>query len=76
MSDEWIKTLVDRRGVKFTTQEVHEKAFLTAQIQGNRVVYSIMLTIAKNRLVVKKHRMPIVASLPLDATSVSFTFQL
>ena len=47
MSDEWIKTLADRRRVKFTTQELDEKAFLTAQIEGNKVVYSIILTNAK-----------------------------
>jgi hypothetical protein len=34
--------------VKFTTQELDEKAFLTAQIEGNKVVYSIILTNAKN----------------------------
>ena len=50
MSDEWIKTLADRRRVKFTTQELDEKAFLTAQIEGNKVVYSIILTHAKNPL--------------------------
>jgi len=37
MSDEWIKTLADRRRVKFTNQELDEKAFLTAQIEGNKV---------------------------------------
>jgi len=36
MSDEWIKTLTDRRKVKFTNQELDEKAFLTAQIEGNK----------------------------------------
>jgi hypothetical protein len=35
--------------VKFTTQEL-EKAFLTAQVEGSRVVYSIILTNAKNPL--------------------------
>jgi hypothetical protein len=50
MSDEWIKTLADRRRVKFTNQELDEKAFLTAQIEGNKVVYSIVLTDAKNPL--------------------------
>ena len=34
MSDEWIKTLADRRRVKFTNQELDEKAFLTAQVEG------------------------------------------
>jgi hypothetical protein len=50
MSDEWIKTLADRRRVKFSTQELDEKAFLTAQIEGNKVVYSIILTNVKNSL--------------------------
>jgi hypothetical protein len=39
MSDEWIKTLADRRRVKFTTQELDEKAFLTAQVEGSKVVF-------------------------------------
>ena len=50
MSDEWIKTLADRRRVKFTNQELAERAFLTAQVEGNKVVYSIILTKAKNPL--------------------------
>jgi hypothetical protein len=40
-SDEWIKTLADGRRVKFTYQELpDEGAFLTAQVEGNKVVYS------------------------------------
>jgi hypothetical protein len=50
MSDEWIKTLADRRKVKFTNEELDESAFLTAQIEGNKVVYSIVLSNAKNPL--------------------------
>ena len=50
MSDEWIKTLADRTRVKFTNQELDEKAFLTAQVEGNKVVYSIVLNDAKNPL--------------------------
>jgi hypothetical protein len=50
MSDEWIETLADRRRVKFTNQELDESAFLTAQIEGNKVVYSIVLSNAKNPL--------------------------
>jgi hypothetical protein len=50
MTDEWIKTLADRRRVKFTNQELDENAFLTAQIEGNKVVYSIVLDSAKNPL--------------------------
>ena len=50
MSEEWIKTLSDRRRVKFTNQELAKRAFLTAQVEGNKVVYSIILTDAKNPL--------------------------
>jgi hypothetical protein len=50
MSDEWIKTLADRRRVKFTNQELDEMVFLTAQVEGNKVVYSIILTEVKNPL--------------------------
>jgi hypothetical protein len=50
MSDEWIKTLADRRRVKFTNQELDEWVFLTAQVEGNKVVYSIVLTNVKNPL--------------------------
>jgi hypothetical protein len=50
-SDEWIKTLVDGRRVKFTYQDLpDEGAFITAQVEGNKVVYSIVLTNAKNQL--------------------------
>jgi hypothetical protein len=50
-SDEWIKTLADGRRVKFTYQELpDEGAFITAQVEGNKVVYSIVLTNAKTPL--------------------------
>jgi hypothetical protein len=50
-NEEWIKTLEDRRKVKFTYQELPEDgAFVTAQIEGNKVVYSIVLTNAGNPL--------------------------
>jgi len=53
--EDWIKTLEDGRRVKFIYQELPEDgAFITAQIEGNEVVYSIVLTKARNRLVVKK----------------------
>jgi hypothetical protein len=46
---EWIKTLRDGRTVKFTYLELPEgAAFITAQIAGNKVVYSIVLTEARN----------------------------
>ena len=49
-SDEWIKTLTDGRRVKFTNQELDERAFITAQVERNKVVYSIVLTGAKKPL--------------------------
>jgi hypothetical protein len=50
-SNEWVRTLADGRRVKFTKQELlDEKAFITAQVEGNKVVYSILLTNAKNPL--------------------------
>jgi hypothetical protein len=49
--EDWIKTLADGRKVKFIYQELPEDgAFLTAQIAGNEVVYSIVLTKAGNPL--------------------------
>jgi len=52
MPDEsWIKTLADGRKVKFIYQELPgDGAFITAQIAGNEVVYSIVLAQAKNPL--------------------------
>jgi hypothetical protein len=50
-AQEWIKTLADGRRVKFTYQELLVAgAFITAQIAGNEVVYSVVLTKAKNPL--------------------------
>jgi len=49
--EEWIKRLEDGRNVKFIYQELPEDgAFITAQIEGNEVVYSVVLTKAKNPL--------------------------
>ena len=49
--EEWIKTSEDGRQVKFIYQElVEDGAFISAQIAGNEVVYSIILTKAKNPL--------------------------
>lgn len=49
--EEWTKTLEDRRRVKFIYQELPEDgAFITAQIEGNEVVYSVVLTKARNPL--------------------------
>jgi hypothetical protein len=49
--EDWIKTLEDGRKVKFFYQELLEDgAFLSAQLAGNEVVYSIVLTNARNPL--------------------------
>jgi hypothetical protein len=52
MQDEaWIKTLEDGRRVKFIYQELPEDgAFISAQLAGNEVVYSVILTKARNPL--------------------------
>ena len=51
LDEEWIKTLEDGRKVKFIYQELAEDgAFITAQVGGNEVVYSIILTNAKKPL--------------------------
>jgi hypothetical protein len=48
---EWIKTLKDGRKVKFTYQGFPDDgAFITAQIERNEVVYSIVLNNAGNPL--------------------------
>jgi hypothetical protein len=49
--EEWIKTLEDGRKVKFIYQELpKDGAFITAQIGGNEVVYSVVLDNVKNQL--------------------------
>jgi hypothetical protein len=49
--EEWIKTLEDGRMVKFIYQELlGDGAFISAQIAGNEVVYSVLLTNARNPL--------------------------
>ena len=51
LGEEWIKALADGRRVKFTYQELPDDgAFITAQIERNKVVYSIILAKAKNPL--------------------------
>jgi hypothetical protein len=48
---DWIKTLEDGRRVKFIYQELPEDgAFITAQLEGSEIVYSIVLTKARNPL--------------------------
>ena len=49
--EDWIKTLEDGRRVKFIYQELPDDgAFLSAQLAGNEVVYSLVLTKAGNPL--------------------------
>jgi hypothetical protein len=49
--EEWIKTLEDGRIVQFIYQELLEDgAFISAQLAGNEVVYSVVLTNARNPL--------------------------
>ena len=49
--DEWMKALPDGRRVKFTYQELPDDGrFITAQVDGNKVVYSIVLTDTKDSL--------------------------
>jgi hypothetical protein len=49
--EEWIKTLEDGRRAKFIYQELPEDgAFITAQLTGNEVVNSVVLTKAGNPL--------------------------
>ncbi len=49
--EEWIRRLADGRRVKFTCQQLPEaQVFITAQVAGNMVVYSIVLNKVKNPL--------------------------
>ena len=49
--EEWIKTIEDGRKVKFIYQELPGNgAFITAQLAGHEVVYSVVLTNARNPL--------------------------
>jgi hypothetical protein len=52
MQDEaWIRTLADGRKVKFIYLGLPEGgAFITAQLAGNEIVYSVVLTKARNPL--------------------------
>ena len=51
LNDEWIRALADGRRVKFTNQELPDNCvFITAQIEGNKVVYSVVLSNAENPL--------------------------
>jgi hypothetical protein len=49
--EEWIRTFEDSRKVKFSYQELPDDgALITAQIARNEVVYSVLLTRARNPL--------------------------
>ena len=49
--EEWIKKLEDGRKVKFFYQELPDDgAFITAQLEGNEVVYSVIMANARNPL--------------------------
>jgi hypothetical protein len=49
--EEWMKKLEDGRKVKFIYQELPvDGAFITAQLEGSEVVYSVILTKAGNPL--------------------------
>ena len=49
-SDEWIRTLADGRKMKFSYDELMDATFITAQIEGNEVVYSILLSKGATKL--------------------------
>jgi hypothetical protein len=49
-NDEWIRTFADGRKVKFSHDELMDATFITAQIEGNEVVYSILLNKAETKL--------------------------
>jgi hypothetical protein len=49
-NDEWIRTLADGRKVKFNHDEVMDVTFITAQIEGSEVVYSIVVKKAEAKL--------------------------
>ena len=51
LDEEWIKVLADGRRVKFTHQELpNGGAFITAQTERNKVVYSCLLAQAEKPL--------------------------
>jgi len=49
-NDQWIRTLADGRKVKFSHGELMDTTFITAQVEGNEVVYSILLNKAETKL--------------------------
>lgn len=50
-NEEWVEKLEDGRKMKFTYQELpKDGAFITAQIERNEVVYSVVFAKAQNPL--------------------------
>jgi len=49
-NDEWIRKLADGRKVEFNLDELMDATFITAQVEGNEVVYSILLNKAEAKL--------------------------
>ena len=49
-TDEWIRTIADGKKVKFSHDELTDATFITAQIEGNEVVYSILLNKVETKL--------------------------
>jgi hypothetical protein len=49
-TDDWIRILADGRKVKFSHDELMDTTFITAQVEGNEVVYSILLNAAETKL--------------------------
>lgn len=50
LNDEWIQTLAGGRKAKFSYDEPMGAKFITAQIEGNEVVYSILLNKAEAKV--------------------------
>ena len=64
--EEWIKRPEDGKKVKYVYQEPPNKgAFISAQIEGNEVVYSVVLTSARNLLIHEDVESHFKAELPM-----------
>ena len=63
MYDEWMRSVTGNRLVKFTYLELSDGgAFLTAQIGGHEVVYSVILDTAQDPLAAKMLNVTLSAS--------------
>jgi hypothetical protein len=49
-NDAWIRTFADGSRVKFSHDELMDATFITAQIERNEVVYSILLSKGETKL--------------------------